>query len=154
MYDGRWEPIGSRRITIMAAGDLEQPDLSGIDHTVPAGENHIFSFDAVENAERYEIQTCRLSDGQWRYTEVNADPGQTTISFRLNGEGEKDILHNPNEGYLVYVDRNTGKVLEIMTPRDASGNRCDARSGAATSSMKYKRNPIYWVYVDGQNTKK
>jgi hypothetical protein len=59
-----------------------------------------------------------------------------------------------DEGYLVYVDRNTGKVLEIMTPRDASGNRCDARSGAATSSMKYKRNPIYWVYVDGQNTKK
>ena len=59
-----------------------------------------------------------------------------------------------DEGYLVYVDRNSGKVLEIMTPRDASGKRCDARSGAVTSSMKYKRNPIYWVFVDGHNAKK
>lgn len=56
-------------------------------------------------------------------------------------------------GYLVYVDRSSGKVLEIMTPRDASGNRADARSGAPTSSMKYKHNPIYWVYIDGQETK-
>ena len=59
-----------------------------------------------------------------------------------------------DEGYLVYIDRNTGKVLEIMTPRDASGKRSDARSGAPTSSMKYKRNPIYWVYIDGHNPKK
>ena len=59
-----------------------------------------------------------------------------------------------DEGYLVYVDRTSGKVLEIMTPRDASGKRCDARSGAVTSSMKYKRNPIYWVFVDGHNAKK
>lgn len=58
-----------------------------------------------------------------------------------------------DEGYLVYVDRHTGKVLEIMTPRDASGKRCDARNGASTSSMKYKRNPIYWVYVEGHQTK-
>lgn len=58
-----------------------------------------------------------------------------------------------DEGYLVYVDRHTGKVLEIMTPRDASGKRCDARSGASTSSMKYKRNPIYWVYVEGHQPK-
>ena len=57
-------------------------------------------------------------------------------------------------GYLVYIDRNSGKVLEIMTPRDAAGKRCDARSGAPTTSMKYKRNPIYWVYVDGHETKK
>ncbi len=55
-------------------------------------------------------------------------------------------------GYLVFIERNSGKVLEVMTPRDASGKRCDARSGAATSSMKYKRNPIYWVYIDGHET--
>ena len=58
-----------------------------------------------------------------------------------------------DEGYLVYVDRNSGKVLEIMTPRDSDGKRCDARSGAVTSSMKYKRQPIYWVFVDGHKTK-
>ncbi|MCR5709163.1 MAG: hypothetical protein K6G79_01640 [Bacteroidales bacterium] len=58
-----------------------------------------------------------------------------------------------DEGYLVYIDRHSGKVLEVMTPRDATGQRCDARSGASTSSMKYKRNPIYWVYVDGHQTK-
>ena len=58
-----------------------------------------------------------------------------------------------DEGYLVYVDRHSGKVLEIMTPRNASGERRDARSGASTSSMKYKRNPIYWVYVEGHQTK-
>ena len=55
-------------------------------------------------------------------------------------------------GYLVFIERNSGKVLEVMTPRDASGKRCDARSGSATSSMKYKRNPIYWVYIDGHET--
>ena len=54
-----------------------------------------------------------------------------------------------DEGYLVYIDRVSGKVLEIMTPRDGTGKRRDARSGESTTSMKYKRNPIYWVYVAG-----
>lgn len=130
MYNGRWEPIGSRRITITAAGDLTQPDLSGIDHTVPAGENHIFSFDAVQNAERYEIQTCRLSDGQWRYTEINASDVQgNTVSFRLNGEGEGDFLHNPNEGYAVYVtvkgtgyNANGNETTFVTGPAETAGH--------------------------------
>lgn len=52
-------------------------------------------------------------------------------------------------GYLIYWDRSSGKILEIMTPRDPSGNRTNARSGEPTSSMKYKRLPIHWVYLDG-----
>ena len=59
-----------------------------------------------------------------------------------------------DNGYLVYYDRNSGKILEIMTPRDPSGKRTNARSGEATSSMKYKRLPIYWVYFEGHDIKK
>ncbi|MBR5019944.1 MAG: hypothetical protein IKX53_09980 [Bacteroidales bacterium] len=56
-----------------------------------------------------------------------------------------------DEGYLAYIDRKSGKILEMMTPRDGSGNRHNARTGALTSSMKYKRLPILWIYIEGQN---
>ena len=87
--------------------------------------------------------------------EVERLLAQTNIPYVHSGQLAPDTRQlYVDEGYLVYVDRNSGKVLEIMTPRDASGKRCDARSGAVTSSMKYKRNPIYWVFVDGHNAKK
>jgi hypothetical protein len=54
-------------------------------------------------------------------------------------------------GYLAYVDRKSGKILEMMTPRDRAGKRHNARTGALTDSMKYKGLPILWIYVEGQN---
>ncbi len=54
-------------------------------------------------------------------------------------------------GYLAYFDRKSGKILEMMTPRDGAGKRHNARTGALTSSMKYKGLPILWIYVEGQN---
>lgn len=78
----------------------------------------------------------------------------TDIPYVHSGQLDPDTRQMyVDEGYLVYVDRHTGKVLEIMTPRNASGERHDARNGASTSSMKYKRNPIYWVYVEGHQPK-
>lgn len=53
-------------------------------------------------------------------------------------------------GYLAYVDRKSGKILEMMTPRDEAGKRHNARTGAPTSSMKYKGLPILWIYIEGQ----
>jgi hypothetical protein len=58
-----------------------------------------------------------------------------------------------DDGYLIYWDRSSGKILEIMTPRDPSGKRTNACTGEPTSSMKYKRLPIHWVYLDGQTNK-
>lgn len=53
-------------------------------------------------------------------------------------------------GYLAYVDRKSGKILEMMTPRDEAGKRHNARTGTSTSSMKYKGLPILWIYIEGQ----
>lgn len=115
MYNGNWELIGSQRITITAKDDLAQADLSSIPAMVTAGQNQTFSFSTIPNAEHYDIEIRRNSDGNWRYTGVDADPGQETVTFRLNGEGENDFLHNPNEGYTVWV---TAKAIGY----NASGN--------------------------------
>lgn len=56
-----------------------------------------------------------------------------------------------DEGFLAYIDRKSGRILEMMTPRDGAGRRHNARTGALTSSMKYKRLPILWIYIEGQN---
>ena len=126
MFDGRWEPIGSRRITITAEDDLAQPDLSNIPATVTAGEDHTFSFPAIENAEFYDIEVRRNSDGNWRYTGVDAADGQETIHFRLNGAGENDFLHKANEGYTILVtasgtgyNANRNETTFVTVPNEA-----------------------------------
>lgn len=58
-----------------------------------------------------------------------------------------------DDGFLFFFDRKTGKILEIMTPCDESGNRKDARTGASTTAMKYKHTSILWIRFEGQNHK-
>lgn len=53
-----------------------------------------------------------------------------------------------DNGFLVYFDYHTGKILEIMTPIDADNIRHDIKTGAPADPLKYSSSPI-WVYVEG-----
>lgn len=56
-----------------------------------------------------------------------------------------------NDGLLVYFDAKSKKVLEVMTPMDASYMRKNAKTGAPANPMRYKNAPL-WVYVEGLKT--
>lgn len=56
-----------------------------------------------------------------------------------------------NDGLLVYFDPKTKKVLEVMTPMDASYARKNAKTGAPANPMRYKNSPL-WVYIEGLKT--
>lgn len=53
-----------------------------------------------------------------------------------------------DNGFLVYFDYHSGKILEIMTPIDAENIRHDIKTGAPADPLKYSSSPI-WVYVEG-----
>lgn len=53
-----------------------------------------------------------------------------------------------DNGFLVYFDYHTGKILEIMTPIDADNIRHDIKTGTPADPLKYSSSPI-WVYVEG-----
>ena len=54
-----------------------------------------------------------------------------------------------DNAFLVYYERETGDVVEIMTPQDSTGIRRNLLSGEITDTMKHIHLPIMWIIFDG-----
>ena len=57
-----------------------------------------------------------------------------------------EILELIPECYLVYYDWFSGKVIEIMTPSDESGQRLNLSTGSPADPMSYTTTPI-WIHI-------
>ncbi|MBO6249195.1 MAG: hypothetical protein J6N54_10325 [Bacteroidales bacterium] len=57
-----------------------------------------------------------------------------------------EILELIPECYLVYYDGASGKVIEIMTPSDESGERLNLSTGSPADPMSYTTTPI-WIHI-------
>lgn len=68
--------------------------------------------------------------------------------IRAGQKIDNETQEYANDGLLVYFDKKTKKILEVMTPMDASYVRRNAKTGQPTQPMKYKNAPL-WVYVEG-----
>lgn len=55
-----------------------------------------------------------------------------------------------DNGFLVYHDRGSDRVLEIMTPRDSSGVRRNLQTGQRSDPLAYSRTSVFWIYFDEQ----
>ena len=53
-----------------------------------------------------------------------------------------------DQGYLVYYDKKTGRILEIRTPRNADGKRFNARTGAPIDPEEAPQGGIDWVRIN------
>lgn len=51
-------------------------------------------------------------------------------------------------GYIVYYEAETGKVVEILTPRDENQQRYNARTGMLADRMAAPTPNIRWIYID------
>lgn len=53
-----------------------------------------------------------------------------------------------NEGILVFFEPRSKKIVEVMTPLDASFSRKNVKTGEPSTPLRYKNAPL-WVYIDG-----
>lgn len=51
-----------------------------------------------------------------------------------------------NEGYLIYYEHKSGKILELMTPPDTNGLRHNVRTGAVADPLRHVTTP-YWIFI-------
>ena len=57
-----------------------------------------------------------------------------------------EILELIPDCYLVYYNSSSGKVIEIMTPSDESGQRSNLSTGSPADPMSYTTTPI-WIHI-------
>lgn len=53
-----------------------------------------------------------------------------------------------DNSWLVYYTRDSGRIVDVVTPKDSSGVRRELRSGERTNTMKYWHLPIMWITID------
>lgn len=51
-----------------------------------------------------------------------------------------------DQGYLVYYDSESGKILELMTPRDNNGNRKSLRTGELVNPLRFRMVPLLIIF--------
>jgi hypothetical protein len=75
-----------------------------------------------------------------------SDPGLSD-SIRFGRVIDDKTQRFLDQSYLVYYERNTGRILEIMTPPASGEGRKNLSTSSPADPLNYKSTP-FWIYLE------